>query len=208
MARAVGEACRKTAIGCTPAGGGVADRITAPGRTTGRGLSSWHGGETFLVMDGNAVGAGGAWDRDGIDMTGSHYGGPGLVYPDVETVEQTYPVRYLYKRLRRDAGGAGRFRGGANVESAFTPQDKATRLEGTTLGMRRAIPLPGLFGGYPGARTRFELEHAGTVRPLGLNAGDIPLGAGDAFSFANASGSGLREPPQREPEPGPPPARQ
>src|SRR3989442_11696217 len=151
MARAVGEACRKTAIGCTPAGGGVADRITAPGGTTGMGLSSWHGAETFLVMDGNAVGAGGGWDRAGIDMTGSHYGGPVLVYPDVESVEQAYPVRYLYKRLRRDAGGAGRFRGGASVEAAFTGHGDTTRLEGTTLGMRRAIPLAGPFRGLPGA---------------------------------------------------------
>src|SRR3989442_13168645 len=143
MARAVGEACRKTAIGCTPAGGGVADRITAPGGTTGMGLSSWHGAETFLVMDGNAVGAGGGWDRDGIDMTGSHYGGPGLVYPDVETVEQTYPVRYLYKRLRRDAGGAGRFRGGASVGAALTVPRDAARPAGTTPRTPRGDPPPG-----------------------------------------------------------------
>ena len=200
MAMELGETCLKQAIACSLGGGLVAERVTAPGGTTGLGLSSWHGTASFLVMDGNAVGAGGAWDRDGIDMTGSNYGGPGLVYPDVETVEQAYPVRYLCKRLRRDAGGAGRFRGGASVDAAFTVHGEATRLEGTTLGMRRAIPLAGLFGGYPGACTRFELEHAGTVRPLGLNTGDIPLGAGDVFRFANASGSGLGDPLEREPE--------
>ena len=200
MAMELGETCLKQAIACSLGGGRLAERVTAPGGTTGLGLSSWHGTASFLVMDGNAVGAGGAWDRDGIDMTGSNYGGPGLVYPDVETVEQAYPVRYLYKRLRRDAGGAGRFRGGASVDAALTVHGEATRLEGTTLGMRRAIPLAGLFGGYPGACTRFELEHAGTVRPLGLNTGDIPLGAGDVFRFANASGSGLGDPLEREPE--------
>ena len=199
MAMELGETCLKKALACAPETG-FTDRITAPGGTTGMGLSSWHGDETFLVMDGNAVGAGGAWDRDGIDMTGSNYGGPGLVYPDVETVEQTYPVRYLYKRLRRDAGGAGRFRGGASVEAAFTPRGGAARLEGTTLGMRRAIPLPGLFGGYPGACTAFELEHDGATGSLGLNAGGIALDAGDVFRFANASGSGLGDPLEREPE--------
>src|SRR5262245_10275142 len=147
LAMELGETCLKKALACALPREGVAllqRRITAPGGTTGMGLSSWHGGgETVLVMDGNAVGAGACADRDGIDMTGSDYGGPGLVYPDVETVEQTYPVRYLYKRLRPDAGGAGRWRGGASVEAAFTPHGSG-RLEGTTLGMRRAIPLPGL----------------------------------------------------------------
>jgi N-methylhydantoinase B len=169
------------------------------------GLSSWHGttregrAETFLAMDGNAVGAGACADRDGIDMTGSDYGGPGLVYPDVETVEQTYPVLYRYKRLRPDAGGAGRFRGGASVDAAFTVYG-AGRLEGTTLGMRRAIPLPGLFGGYPGACTLFEVQAKGVRRTIALNEAGIPLAAGETFRFANASGSGLGDALEREPE--------
>src|SRR5207244_6744743 len=124
--------------------------------------------------------AGACADRDGIDMTGSDYGGPGLVYPDVETVEQAYPVLYRWKRLRPDAGGAGRFRGGASAEVAFTPAG-GEGLEGRTLGMRRAIPLPGLFGGYPGACTRFELEGPGGPRTIGLNASGIRLAPGETF---------------------------
>jgi N-methylhydantoinase B len=222
MAMELGETCLKKALACVPpadAPAGLQARITAPGGTTGMGLSSWHGrtragaAETFLVMDGNAVGAGACAERDGVDMTGSDYGGPGLVYPDVETVEQTYPVRYLYKRLRPDAGGAGRFRGGASVDAAFTVHG-ADALEGTTLGMRRAIPLAGLFGGYPGACTLFELRKGGlrngvparwedvggTPVAVGLNAVGVALRAGDAFRFANASGSGLGDPLGREPE--------
>jgi N-methylhydantoinase B len=203
MAMELGETCLKKALACALPAGEVAvhqGRVTAPGGTTGMGLSSWHGaGDPFLVMDGNAVGAGACWDRDGIDMTGSDYGGPGLVYPDVETLEQTYPVRYLYKRLRADAGGAGRFRGGASVEVAFSPHG-AAGLQGTTLGMRRAIPLPGLFGGYPGACTAFEVERGGERIVVGLNAAGIGLAAGEVFRFANASGSGLGDPLEREPE--------
>jgi N-methylhydantoinase B len=216
LAMELGETCLKKALACARPGGpleALQSRITAPGGTTGMGLSSWHGGETFLVMDGNAVGAGACADRDGIDMTGSDYGGPGLVYPDVETLEQTYPVLYLYKRLRRDAGGAGRFRGGASVDAAFAVHG-VDRLEGTTLGMRRAIPLPGLFGGYPGACTRFEARRGtigvapapeweqagGTVVEVGLNTTGVVLAEGEAFRFANASGSGLGDPLAREPE--------
>lgn len=208
MAMELGETCLKKALACALPRGDVTlrqARITAPGGTTGMGLSSWHGttregrAETFLAMDGNAVGAGACADRDGIDMTGSDYGGPGLVYPDVETVEQTYPVLYRYKRLRPDAGGAGRFRGGASVDAAFTVYG-ADHLEGTTLGMRRAIPLPGLFGGYPGACTLFEVQANGTPRPVALNEAGIPLAAGETFRFANASGSGLGDPLERDPD--------
>ena len=203
LAMELGETCLKKALACAAPRGEAAvrqRRLTAPGGTTGMGLSTWHGaGETFLVMDGNAVGAGGCADRDGIDMTGSNYGGPGVVYPDVETIEQTYPVRYRFKRLRPDAGGPGRFRGGASVECAFTV-DGVDGLDGTTLGMRGAIPLPGLFGGYPGACTGFTIERGGASVRVGLNAADIPLRAGEAFRFANASGSGFGDPLERDPE--------
>jgi len=205
LAMELGETCLKKAVACAPDGDGVAAaraRITAPGGTTGMGLSTWHAtapvASTFLVMDGNGVGAGGRADRDGIDMTGSNYGGPGLVYPDVETVEQAYPVRYLEKRLRRDAGGAGRTRGGASVEAAFTAHGTA-RLDGTTLGMRRSLPLAGLFGGYPGACTAFTREPAdGAPAAVPHGATGIPLAPGDAFRFANASGSGLGDPLERD----------
>jgi N-methylhydantoinase B len=66
--------------------------------------------------------------------------------------------------------------------------------------MRRAIPLPGLFGGYPGACTCFDVEADGTRRSVGLNAAGIALAAREAFHFANASGSGLGDPLEREPE--------
>ena len=80
LAMELGETCLKKALACALPRDGLASRqrrITAPGGTTGMGLSSWHGrthdgtAETFLVMDGNAVGAGACSDRDGIDMTGS-----------------------------------------------------------------------------------------------------------------------------------------
>src|SRR5262245_64617225 len=67
MAMELGETCLKKALACALPVGDVTtrqQRITAPGGTTGMGLSSWHGAapggapETLLLMDGNAVGAG------------------------------------------------------------------------------------------------------------------------------------------------------
>jgi N-methylhydantoinase B len=219
LATELGETCLKRALACSESPRRA--RITAPGGTTGMGLSTWHGRtqhgivDTFLVMDGNAVGAGACMERDGIDLTGSNYGGPGLVYPDVEIVEQAYPVLYLYKRLRTDAGGAGRLRGGASLDAALVVHG-ATELTGTTLGMRRHVPTAGLFGGYPAATTLFEVkrgsglgggggipsrwdEVAGVAEELPSNASNIVLAEGDVFRFAIASGGGLGDPLERDP---------
>jgi N-methylhydantoinase B len=223
LATELGETCLKRALACSRSP--RRSRITAPGGTTGMGLSTWHGrsqhgvADTFLVMDGNAVGAGACMDRDGIDVTGSNYGGPGLVYPDVEIVEQAYPVLYLYKRLRTDSGGAGRHRGGASVDAAISAYG-TDALTGTTLGMRRYVPTAGLFGGYPAATTLFEVKRGarigldgsrtglpsawerapGRAEPIASNASNIVLAAGDAFRFTMASGGGLGDPLERSPE--------
>ena len=223
LATELGETCLKRALACS--GSVRRSRITAPGGTTGMGLSTWHGrnqhgvADTFLVMDGNAVGAGACMDRDGIDVTGSNYGGPGLVYPDVEIVEQAYPVLYLYKRLRVDSGGAGRQRGGASVDAAIAAYG-TDGLTGTTLGMRRYVPTAGLFGGYPAATTLFEIkrgarvglgggdptlpatweETPGRAEPVASNAANVALSAGDTFRFAIASGGGLGDPLERSGE--------
>ncbi len=227
LATELGETCLKRALACSQSS--RRSRITAPGGTTGMGLSTWHGrsqhgvADTFLVMDGNAVGAGACMERDGINVTGSNYGGPGLVYPDVEIVEQAYPVLYLYKRLRVDAGGPGRQRGGASIDAAIAAYG-TDALTGTTLGMRRYVPTAGLFGGYPAVTTRFEVkrgagigsgavvaggaatlpatweETPGRVEVIASNASNVGLAAGDAFRFAIASGGGLGDPLERAPE--------
>src|SRR5881398_3102048 len=43
MAMELGETCLKKALACALRASGLAERITAPGGTTGMGLSSWHG---------------------------------------------------------------------------------------------------------------------------------------------------------------------
>jgi N-methylhydantoinase B len=166
-------------------------------------------------MDGNAVGAGARLEGDGIDLTGSNYGGPGLVYPDVEIVEQTSPVLVLYKRRRRDAGGAGRGRGGASVDEAFVPYGVG-RLDGTLFGMRRYLPVGGLFGGLPGGCTTFERiggdiverlrrgddvssrEALGVGELLPNNAAGMSLARGEVFAFGCAAGGGLGDPLERD----------
>jgi len=222
LAMELGETSLKKALACSPSARRA--RITGQGGTTGLANSSWSWRDAagkpdaMLLMDGNGVGAGAGLDRDGINLTGSNYGGPGLVYPDVEIMEQSSPVLVLYKRLRTDAGGAGRFRGGASYDEALTPYGVGG-FDGTLFGMRRYLPVNGLFGGYPGATTRFERidafdslaklrrgadvggrSHLPRGQALANNIGGVRVRQGEVFVFGCASGGGLGDPLDRDPE--------
>jgi N-methylhydantoinase B len=221
LAMELGETSLKKALACSRSP--RRERITGQGGTTGLGNTSWSWRDArgkpdaMLLMDGNGVGAGARLDRDGINLTGSNYGGPGLVYPDVEIMEQSSPMLVLFKRLRTDSGGAGRFRGGASYEEAFAPYG-IEEVEGTLFGMRRHLPVGGLFGGYPGATTRFEriagIDALARLRSgadlgrrarlpraelLANNTGGIRLRRGEVFVFGCASGGGVGDPLDREP---------
>jgi len=112
-------------------------------------------GERFGLhsLDPMAGGFGAYATKDGIDA-----GGP-LCVPvpgiaDVEANEQVAPLRYLYRRLGRDTGGAGRFRGGRAAEMAVTLGgiDAAE-----ILIMTHGAEVPnsaGQFGGWPGSTVR------------------------------------------------------
>jgi N-methylhydantoinase B len=64
---------------------------------------------------GGCSGAGAVRGRDGFNQMGPMVTLGGLVIPNAETYEQLYPVRVLRHELRRDGGGAGRFRGGTGA---------------------------------------------------------------------------------------------
>ena len=68
----------------------------------------------------------------------------------VEILEATIPVRVLYKRIRPDSGGAGRYRGGCGQEFAFESVS-ATPLTVRAVHGKLSTPPGGLRGALPGA---------------------------------------------------------
>ena len=68
----------------------------------------------------------------------------------VEILESTIPVRVLYKRIRPDSGGAGRYRGGCGQEFAFESVS-ATPLTVRAVHGKLSVPPGGLRGALPGA---------------------------------------------------------
>ena len=99
------------------------------------------------------AGAGGAraW-ADGIEV-GGEIPNPISRMANVETVEYTFPVRYLFRRRLQDSGGPGRYRGGVGMELSFVPHDAPDGgMHYVVSGKGSKFPMSeGLAGGYPGS---------------------------------------------------------
>jgi N-methylhydantoinase B len=75
---------------------------------------------------------------------------------NIETIEQDFPLLYLFRRHLVDSAGAGEFRGGASGEIAYVVHDApAGDLEVAFSGTGAEMPNAfGLSGGLPGAAIR------------------------------------------------------
>ena len=166
--------------------------------------------KVFADMTAMACGAGASPIADGLDAGGPQSGSK-MCIPDVESYEQAYPVLYLYRRLAKDSGGAGKYRGGVGLEAAWTPWG-AKELVGTTNAAAWQIPVPGLAGGYPGGATELRRVRSSSNEPipatLDPERGDaieakatgIELGEGDIWYMRYPGGGGWGDPLEREPE--------
>ena len=94
-------------------------------------------GNTFVMYHWFGSSGGGAVDgRDGFPQQGGLNSLCGLRIPNAESFEQLFPIRFVRQELRRDAAGAGKFRGGAGGDYAvdiFAPVQYAFRGEGYSM---------------------------------------------------------------------------
>jgi N-methylhydantoinase B len=98
--------------------------------------------------------------------------------PNVEQVEHTMPILYVYRKEIPDSGGAGKFRGGNAAEWAFVAH-KTEQLAHATSACGCAVPTAhGLSGGGPGAPNEYRFVHRSNVQQL-LQAGRIPADLAD-----------------------------
>ena len=92
------------------------------------------GGDFFVLYHWHGASAAGAVKgRDGFHTIGHCATLGGLTIPNVETYEQSYPIRIERNEFRRDTAGAGEFRGGAGVDYAAeisVPTEHSVRAEG------------------------------------------------------------------------------
>ncbi|HZZ47164.1 MAG TPA: hydantoinase B/oxoprolinase family protein [Pseudonocardia sp.] len=169
--------------------------------------------------DGMMGSFGGTVAKDGIDA-GGHFWIPQCIAPNVEDVEQQFPMLYLYRRfLPAGADGAGRHRGGLGFVEASLPWEPGTV---QSIGMHSNESFPkaqGLFGGNPGTRAWFRLRRdtdvrqqfaagtipteldglAGTDESLGFHEHPVTIGRDDVWEYCSPTTAGYGDPLTRDP---------
>jgi N-methylhydantoinase B len=176
------------------------------------------GGLSIGILTETFAGAGGARTfSDGVDI-GGEIPNPISRMANVETIEASFPIRYLFRRRLRDSGGAGQFRGGAGAELAVVPHDAPDGgIDYVISGKGSGFPMSdGLAGGDPGgvndyvwikapasdsALNRFSdaLETIpGEKQPISW--GVYPLRGNDALYVRWNGGGGIGDPLRRPAE--------
>jgi N-methylhydantoinase B len=165
-------------------------------------------GEPFglHLMDPIAAGSGAWASKDGVDA-GGPITSPVSCIADVERNEQAVPLFYLHRRMARDTGGAGKFRGGLSGEVALTLGgiDRAHALI-----MTHGAEVPnttGLSGGWPGSTVRQAMGRGavsgglpaeGDWEVFGPKPGLMPMTNRDLFAVTWQGGGGCGDPLERD----------
>ena len=173
-----------------------------------------HNRQAIGILTETFAGAGGAraW-ADGIEV-GGEIPNPISRMANVETVEYTFPVRYLYRRRLRDSGGPGRYRGGVGMELSLVPHDAPDGgLHYVVSGKGSKFPMSeGLAGGYPGSpnacfwirnnenRPHNDTAAAGAGARQNVDWGVFPLLGEDALYLRWNGGGGYGDPLARPPQ--------
>ncbi len=181
----------------------------------------------FMGYPLNAYGLAARHDRDGVDVFGFPHGPWGKA-PDVEDIEQEFPLLHLYEHEQADTCGFGRYRGGCGAAVGYVVY--GTRYLAFTSSQKESkFPSAnGLFGGYaatvlPGIRVMgsdvLERMRGGTADVPTDDyelAGQVPVGGelilehqtrgvsvlheGDILAASTNGGGGYGDVLERDPE--------
>ncbi len=176
------------------------------------------GGYSIGILTETFAGAGGARSfADGVEI-GGEIPNPISRMANVETVEGSFPIRYLFRRRAQDSGGPGQFRGGTGGEMAVVPHKAPDGgIDYVLSGKGTRHPMSeGLAGGWPGTPNSYVWVHAPkdradpVVASSGLEAiagekqavswGVFPLRGHDALYVRWNGGGGWGDPITRDPE--------
>lgn len=166
----------------------IPERLSAGGPTTSGLLAfaeprpdqSWR-----MLYEVHGGGEGARHDRDGVPATRVHLANTSNT--PAEVIEANYAIRIERQAIRRDAGGAGRFKGGDGVIRSYRVLAPTMWL--TTCVERARIPPYGLKGGDAGKPFTITLERDGTATPLSGKA-NLLLSQNDLVTLESCGGGG------------------
>ncbi|MFQ6076221.1 MAG: hydantoinase B/oxoprolinase family protein [Candidatus Bathyarchaeia archaeon] len=143
-----------------------------------------------------AGGMGGRPTMDGIDGIHTHM--TNTMNTPIEVAEKEFPMLFLKYGLRRDSGGAGRWRGGNGVERSWMLLSPSATL--SILAERTRIPPWGLYGGKSGAFGEYSIRRRdGTVVRLRSKC-TVKMNKGDVLIVKTPGGGGYGDPLDRNPD--------
>lgn len=171
----------------------IADRVIAEGAggiwlTTVRG----RGEKRFVSVFFSAGGTGARPTSDGLSTTAFP---SGVACAPAEVLETTGPLIIRRKELRRDSGGAGKYRGGLGqtIEVEVRTGEPYTL---AVLSDRFQQAAEGYAGGKPGAKAGFRTSTGVRQNPK-LS---LALPAGARFTLELPGGGGFFDPHERDPQ--------
>lgn len=155
--------------------------------------------------------------KDGVDIGGEI---PNVVsrWANAETHEEMLPLIYVYRRVVKDSGGPGKYRGGVCHEYAITPKGSVEKSLGAILYGKGIISpqSTGIFGGQPGCNVdyiifREGIDWSGKELPTNLQSssgkevehvqwGVFDLKDGDMLYIRFMGGGGYGDPIDRDPD--------
>ena len=138
----------------------IPERLSAGGTTTAsvlffaepRSDGSWK-----MLYEVHGGGEGARHDRDGASATRVHLANTSNT--PAEVIEANYKIRVEQQTIRRESGGAGKYRGGDGVVRSYRILAPSMHL--TTCIERMVIPPFGMQGGQPGVTCRVSLIRNG-----------------------------------------------
>lgn len=134
---------------------------------------------------------GGMGARSGLDgISGVHTHMSNTRNTPVEALEHYLPIRITQYALRRDSGGAGRYRGGDGIVREY---EALTETAVTVLSERRQGAPYGAAGGDAGRSGRNTVIRAGTAHALDGKA-RLTLQPGDRLRIESPGGGGYGVP--------------
>ncbi len=155
---------------------------------------------TWLHIDAAVSGMGAVWGADGMPWMHTEVGAGAIATPQIEEVENDYPMLIDYSEFRTDSGGAGKWRGGLGGSYMVEyPDHKEVSIVAIGQGNKFA-PC-----GLDGARNklidrklvkRYVLR--GTEKIIVGTGARVILHEGDKFVCEVAGGGGIGDPLERD----------
>ncbi len=151
------------------------------------------GGQAFAVELVHNGGTGARPSKDGLSATAFPSGVWGS---QVEIAESVAPIVIAKRELRRDSGGAGRWRGGLGQRIELRSANAQPFLVFLSVERIR-FPARGRDGGGAGAPGRIRLANADGPGPDLPGKGEVRISPGETLIFETPGGGGFGAPESR-----------